>query len=76
MWPGLQDEKTTPNLILKGALPPSLPPPLPPFDREVLPACVKWHEEPLYEHLDMIWADTAKDVIFPEVMKLLEEYGG
>lgn len=44
--------------------------------KEVLPACVKWHEEPLYEHLDMIWADTAKDVIFPEVMKLLEEYGG
>jgi hypothetical protein len=35
---------------------------------------VKWHEEPLYEHLDVIWADSAKDTVFPEVVKLLQEY--
>jgi hypothetical protein len=30
--------------------------------------------EPEYEHLDMIWADTAKDNVFPELVKLLHEY--
>uniref|UniRef100_I2CQR1 Esterase / lipase n=1 Tax=Nannochloropsis gaditana (strain CCMP526) TaxID=1093141 RepID=I2CQR1_NANGC len=42
--------------------------------RDVLPACIRWHMEPEYEHLDMIWADTAKDNVFPELVKLLHEY--
>ncbi|EWM22168.1 triglyceride lipase-cholesterol esterase [Nannochloropsis gaditana] len=41
--------------------------------RDVLPACIRWHMEPEYEHLDMIWADTAKDNVFPELVKLLHE---
>ncbi len=35
---------------------------------------MKWHAEPEYEHLDMIWADTAVKQIFPEVAKLLKAY--
>lgn len=37
---------------------------------------VKWHEEPEYEHLDMIWADTAAKNIFKEVATLLKAYSG
>ncbi|CAE7621701.1 unnamed protein product [Symbiodinium microadriaticum] len=36
--------------------------------------CVYVHEEPLYEHLDMIWADTASTNIFPKVVDLLALY--
>jgi hypothetical protein len=36
---------------------------------------VRWHAEKEYEHLDMIWADTAVKNIFPEVSKLLKAFG-
>ena len=50
-------------------------PPIPPQD---LPptSIVKWHEEPEYEHLDMIWADTAAKNIFVQVAALLRAYSG
>lgn len=41
---------------------------------QLLKTCVFIHEEPLYEHLDMIWADTARHNIFPLVKKQLEKF--
>lgn len=37
---------------------------------------VKWHEELEYEHLDMIWADSAPKHVFGEVAALLKAYSG
>ena len=42
--------------------------------KKVLPGCVLWHEEPEYEHLDVIWADSALEKVFPPLVKLLKEY--
>lgn len=56
---GLKDTVIDPE-ALKRDLPPS--------------ALVKWHEEPEYEHLDMVWADTAVTNVFPGVAKLLTAY--
>jgi lysosomal acid lipase/cholesteryl ester hydrolase len=48
------------------------------IDATVIPSivksCVFSHKEPLYEHLDMIWADTACNNIFPLVYNQLQLY--
>ena len=36
--------------------------------------CVYVHTEPLYEHLDLIWADTAATNIFPKIVDLIKKY--
>ena len=39
-----------------------------------LQRCVYVQGEPLYEHLDMLWADSAAANIFPKVVNLLGQY--
>lgn len=41
---------------------------------ELVPNCVFSHVEPDYEHLDIIWADDAKEKIFPLIGQLLDTY--
>jgi hypothetical protein len=42
--------------------------------RSSVKKCVLTHIEPNYEHLDVIWADTAPSLIFPIVLNMLETY--
>lgn len=39
-----------------------------------LPHCIYSHVEPNYEHLDVIWADTAPVNIFPKICSVLEHH--
>lgn len=41
---------------------------------DLVSACVYCHVEPTYEHLDLIWADNAPEVIHPKVLQLLEKF--
>eukprot|EP01079_Euglenida_sp_SAG-EU17-18_P011180 gene11180-2027_t len=41
---------------------------------QALPPMVQVHRLPSYEHLDMIWADSAGDQVFPEVTAFLQQY--
>jgi len=40
----------------------------------VVPNCVLYHSEAGYEHLDLIWADSAHTEIFPKILSLVEQY--
>ena len=42
----------------------------------LLPSTVEVHYEELYEHLDFLWADTAKDRVFPSVEEFLRKHCG
>jgi len=35
--------------------------------------CILYHIEKDYEHLDLIWADDAKENIFKRILKLIAE---
>ena len=39
-----------------------------------VPNCVLYHSEAGYEHLDLLWADTAHTEIFPKILSLVEQY--
>jgi pimeloyl-ACP methyl ester carboxylesterase len=39
-----------------------------------MPNCVYHHVEPSYEHLDIIWADTAPRKIFPKIRAVMHAY--
>ena len=41
---------------------------------DMVPTCEYSHVEPGYEHLDLIWADDAKEKIFSRVLTLLKKY--
>lgn len=45
---------------------------LPEALREGVKNCVFYHVEQGYEHLDLIWADTAKSAIFSKLVKLID----
>jgi len=34
------------------------------------------HNEPSYAHLDPLWAPSAKSLIYPTILKLLDKYNG
>jgi hypothetical protein len=38
------------------------------------PNCIFAHIEPGYEHLDVLWADTAPSHIFPKIVKVLRTH--
>ena len=41
---------------------------------KLIPNCIFCHIEPKFEHLDVIWADSARKVIFPKLLALLETH--
>ncbi len=41
---------------------------------KLLPQVVEVHHEEEYEHLDFLWADTAKDRVFPAVAQFLKKH--
>lgn len=40
----------------------------------LLPSAVEVHYEAMYEHLDFLWADTAKARVFPAVEDFLRRH--